>query len=115
MQGFFEHDGSTLVCARRATSASTATAAASPSSDSHCGGESAETNSRDEEERFLSSADVAPWRAYVEMVDLAEGRVMDVSSTKVREAVKAGDWDRVNEMVPVSGVRDIIKREKLYL
>lgn len=99
MQAFFETDHSTIVGARRG---------ASDQNDDN-------KKEGDEEERFLASPEVAPYRNYVEMIDLDQGRVMGVSSTSVREAVKAGQWDRVSELVPMPGVREIIKREKLYL
>ncbi|BGP37369.1 hypothetical protein JCM10449v2_001275 [Rhodotorula kratochvilovae] len=84
-------DDSSLVCARR-------------------GGVSPE-----EEVDFLASEEVKKWveLGKVEMFDLPEA-ARDVSSTRVRQAVKEGRWVDVERDVPFERVIEIVRREGLY-
>ncbi|KAI9801275.1 MAG: hypothetical protein M1833_002845 [Piccolia ochrophora] len=53
-------------------------------------------------------------REWAERMEVVEGIEGDVSSTRVREAIKAGDWDTVDELA-VAGVKQFVQEEKLYL
>lgn len=97
METFLSTNRSSLLCARRGT-------VSTSSSPSH------------EEEEFLSRPQVDKWvkEGKLEMFDLDE-KVRGISSTEIRKAVKAGDWDKVREMVAYPRVVDVIKEEGLYL
>lgn len=96
METFLSTNRSSLLCARR-------------------GIESTSSSPSREEKEFLSRPEVAKWikEGKLEMFDLDE-KVRGISSTEIRKAVKAGDWDKVREMVPYPRVIDIIKKEGLY-
>lgn len=95
MRHFLESNRSALVCARRGTRTA---------------------QQVEDEAAFASTPEVAKWleRGKLTIVDLDES-VREISSTRVREAVRAGEWDKVNEMVPFPSVVDVIKKERLYL
>lgn len=65
----------------------------------------------------MSRDEVDKWvrRGNLRLVDLEDESVRTISSTEIRAAVKAGEWDRVEQMVPFPSVIDVIKRERLYL
>ncbi|KAK4050581.1 hypothetical protein OIO90_005048 [Microbotryomycetes sp. JL221] len=100
MHDFFVRDGSLLACARRPTASNT------------------ETNQQtEEEETFLNSEHVKPWRDKIVMFDLPQEMSLDVSSTKIRQLVKQDDAEahkQLAKLVPVDKVRQIIQRENLY-
>ncbi|SCV72402.1 BQ2448_3939 [Microbotryum intermedium] len=86
---FFETDRSSIVCARRGDVSST------------------------EEEEFLSSPNVHKYRERITMCDV-DDQALNVSSTDVRNAVKEGRWRDVQKWINVEGVREVIKKERLY-
>lgn len=49
----------------------------------------------------------------MELFDLGDD-ARGVSSTEVRKAVKEGRWEEVERLVPVEGVREVLKREGMY-
>ncbi|BGP22249.1 hypothetical protein JCM10295v2_001128 [Rhodotorula toruloides] len=87
----FNHDDSSLACARRGDV------------------------SRDEEGAFLASDEVREWveRGMVQIFDVEE-RLRTISSTEVRRAVREERWEDVRRDVPVEGIIDVIRRERLY-
>lgn len=91
LSSFFDADQSSVACARRGDLSTT------------------------EEQAFLDSEEVKPWahKEQVQLFDLAE-EARDVSSTEVRKAVKAGRWEDVERLVPLSGVRAVLRRERMY-
>ncbi|GAA5908750.1 nicotinamide-nucleotide adenylyltransferase [Sporobolomyces salmoneus] len=94
METFLSTNRSSLICARRGN------------------GEV----SHQEEEEFLSTPEVNKWvqNGKLKLVDLEEESVRGISSTAIRKAVKEGDWEKVNEMVPFPSVIEVIKREQLF-
>ncbi|BGP19034.1 hypothetical protein JCM10213_009256 [Rhodosporidiobolus nylandii] len=90
MNAFLRDDGSSLSCARR-------------------GEVTAE-----EESAFLRSPEVRPWADKVELYDLEDENVRDISSTEVRKAVKEGRWEDVRRDVPFERVIEVLQRERLY-
>jgi len=91
MTTFFSTNRSSILCARRGNL------------------------SASEESDFLSSPEVDKWikRDKLEVFDL-DPEVQGISSTEIRKAVKEGDWEKLEKMVPFPGVVEIIKKEKLY-
>ncbi|GAA6047705.1 hypothetical protein JCM3770_001732 [Rhodotorula araucariae] len=91
MQSLLGTDDSSLVCARRGD--------VSP----------------EDEAEFLASEEVQKWveQGKVEMFDLPQA-AREVSSTRVRQAVKEGRWQDVQRDVPFERVVEIMRREGLY-
>ena len=54
------------------------------------------------------------WAERVEMIEDAEGEVSDVSSTRVREGVKSGNWKTVEDLVGKE-VMEWIRERRLYV
>ncbi|KAK4052106.1 hypothetical protein OIV83_002400 [Microbotryomycetes sp. JL201] len=90
MDDFFNRDGSFLACARRGDV------------------------SEQQELEFLASDHVRPWRDRIVLFELAAQDAKDVSSTRIRQAVKQGQKRELEQLVPVEQVRRIIDREGLY-
>ncbi|ORY61179.1 hypothetical protein BCR35DRAFT_283473 [Leucosporidium creatinivorum] len=89
LSSFFDTDSSSISCARRGDL------------------------SLAEEQAFLESEEVKPWVQKVELFDLGD-EAKGVSSTEVRKAVKKGSWEEVERLVPVEGVREVLKRKGMY-
>jgi len=91
MTTFFSTNRSSILCARRGNLSSS------------------------EETKFLSDPEVDKWiqQGKLEVFDL-DPEVQGISSTEIRKAVKEGDWEKLERMVPFPGVVEIIKSEKLY-
>ncbi|SGY69890.1 BQ5605_C004g03075 [Microbotryum silenes-dioicae] len=89
MTSFFDIDRSSIVCARRGD--------VSPI----------------EEEEFLSSPNVHKYRERITMCDV-DDQALNVSSTDVRKALKEGRRGDVDKWINVQGVREVIKKERLY-
>ncbi|KAI0014941.1 Nucleotidylyl transferase [Xylariomycetidae sp. FL0641] len=77
---------------------------------------------RDAQRRYLDGLRAGEWAGFAARVELAEAEdegeegadtTAEVSSTKVREAVRAGDWDALGRLV-VPGVRDWVRERGLY-
>ncbi|GAA5961546.1 hypothetical protein JCM3765_002621 [Sporobolomyces pararoseus] len=101
METLFSTNRSSLVCARRASSQ-----------------QSQQVEAEEEEQEFLSRPEVDKWvkLGKLKVVDLKEtdSEIRSISSTRIREMVKKGDWDGVKEMVPFASVVEVIKKERLY-
>lgn len=71
--------------------------------------------SKEDEADFLASDEVKKWvdKGKVALFDLPE-EARQVSSTRVRQAVKEERWDDVKRDVPFDAVVNIIQREGLY-
>lgn len=90
---FFDVEGSMIVCGRRGTG----------------------QGARDVERAELERDEVRPWveKGCVRMLGSGEEGFEEVSSTRIRTAVKSRDWETLEQLVPMEIVA-YIRREGLY-
>ncbi|GAA5998097.1 nicotinamide-nucleotide adenylyltransferase [Rhodotorula paludigena] len=71
--------------------------------------------SRSEESEFLAGPEVQKWarQGKVELFDLPD-EARAISSTAIRAAVQEDRWDDVARSIPVKGIVDIVRRDRLY-
>lgn len=93
MSQYFKEDESILICTRRGTG----------------------QENRQVEDRILAEEAVQPWLGMggVRMLGSGQEGWEEVSSTKIREKVKEGDWEGLGGLVP-GQIGEYIKGEGLY-